>query len=368
MGYSESWQSKLRFHARGLALHATCTWDGHVHCSILRDYPIVGALLVRAHAATFSYPDLPVHRMIYATNSSGDDHTAMNSAQHPVHATEHLPVIRPMVLSDLPVALSLSEAERWPHRASDWKTLLAMGEGRVAAVEGAVVGVGMRWLWGERGATVGLVIVNPAFRERGIGRSLLEALCAGLDRRAVLLHAAGIIHGFYGSMGFERIGEIHQYEGKALQAPLMPLPEDTRLRPGGRNDMQLLVEMDERAGGVVREKLIQAWLRHSIGTVVLDHPDGPQGFAILRRFGRGATIGPVIAPCPMAAKAMIAHLAGLVTGRTLRLDVHAHGELEEWLPGLGLSRVADAAVLFRGTPYSPVRPFLSFALADKAIG
>lgn len=70
VGYSESWQSKLRFHARGLALHATCTWDGHVHCSILRDYPIVGALLVRAHAATFSYPDLPVHRMIYATNST----------------------------------------------------------------------------------------------------------------------------------------------------------------------------------------------------------------------------------------------------------------------------------------------------------
>lgn len=319
-------------------------------------------------AATFSYPKLVVHRMIYATNSSGDAHTAMNSAKHPLHATELLPVIRPMVLADLPVALSLSEGERWPHRPSDWKTLFSMGEGRVAEVEGAVAGVGMRWLWGEHAATVGLVVVNADFRERGIGRKLLEALCAGLDRRVVLLHAAGTIHRFYGSMGFERIGEIRQYEGKALQPPLMALPEGSRLRPGGRNDMQLLVEMDERAGGAVRERLIRTWLGHAIATVVLDHPDGPTGFAILRRFGRGATIGPVVAPCPMAAKAMIAHLAGLVTGRMLRLDVHAHGELEDWLPGLGLACVADATVLRRGAPVSAANPLLSFALADKAIG
>lgn len=317
---------------------------------------------------TFSYQDLAVQRMINANASPGDDPTAMNSAKPPLHAIEGSCVIRAMVQSDLSIALSLSEDARWPYRQSDWKTLFLMGEGRVAEVDGAVVGVGMRWLWGERIASVGLVIVAPDLRERGIGRRLLEALCAGLDDRTVLLHTAGKLHRFYASMGFERTGEIHQYEGKALQAPLMALPEGSRLRPGGRNDMQLLVEMDERAVGVVRQSLIQTWLRQSIGTVVLDHPDGPCGFAILRRFGHGATIGPVVAPCAMAAKAMIAHLAGLATGRMLRLDVHAHGELEDWLPNLGLTRVADAAVLLRGSPVPPAAPFRTYALADKALG
>ncbi|MGY2489223.1 GNAT family N-acetyltransferase [Cupriavidus sp. CP313] len=273
-----------------------------------------------------------------------------------------------MAQSDLPVALALSDDARWPHRLSDWKTLFQMGEGRVAELGGAVVGVGMRWLWGERDASIGLVIVAPAFRGRGIGSVLLEALCAGLDGRTVLLHATGKLHRFYARMGFERIGEVHQYEGKALLAPLMALPEDCRLRPGGRNDLQLLVGMDKGAHGVERLPLIQAWLRQSIGTVVLDHPDGPLGFAILRRFGRGAAVGPVVAPCAMAAKAMIAHLAGLVTGRVLRLDVHVDSELEDWLGCLGLAHVADAAVLARGTPVAPTAPFLSFALADKALG
>ncbi|WP_349607179.1 MULTISPECIES: GNAT family N-acetyltransferase [Cupriavidus] len=273
-----------------------------------------------------------------------------------------------MAQSDLPVALSLSEDVRWPHRPSDWKMLFQMGEGRVAEVGGAVVGVGMRWLWDERGASVGLLIVAPAFRERGIGSVLLEALCAGLDGRTVLLHAPGKLHRFYVRMGFERIGEVHQYEGKALPAPLMALPEGCRLRPGGRNDLQLLVGMEQGARGVARPSLIQTWLRQSIGTVVLDSPDGPRGFAILRRFGRGAMVGPVVAPCAMSAKAMIAHLAGLVTGRVLRMDVHADGELEDWLGCLGLAHVADATVLARGTPASPTAPFLPFALADKALG
>jgi GNAT superfamily N-acetyltransferase len=294
--------------------------------------------------------------------------TAMNSAQIPFHASDGPPAIRVMRQSDLPVALSLSEDVRWPHRLSDWKMLFQMGEGRVAEVGGVVVGVGLRWLWDERGASVGLLVVAPAFRERGIGSVLLEALCAGLDRRTVLLHAPGKLHRFYARMGFERIGEVRQYEGKALPAPLMALPEGCRLRPGGRNDLQLLVGMEQGARGVARPSLIQAWLRQSIGTVVLDHLDGPRGFAILRRFGRGAMVGPVVAPCAMSAKAMIAHLASLVTGRVLRLDVHADGELEDWLGCLGLAHVADATVLARGTPASPTAPFLPYALADKALG
>ncbi|GAB7545758.1 GNAT family N-acetyltransferase [Cupriavidus sp. 8B] len=294
--------------------------------------------------------------------------TAMNFAQLPLHASDGPPAIRVMAQSDLPVALSLSEDVRWPHRPSDWKRLFQMGEGRVAEVGGAVVGVGMRWLWDERDASVGLLIVAPAFRERGIGSMLLEALCAGLEDRTVLLHAPGKLHRFYARRGFERIGEVHQYEGKALPAPLMALPEGCRLRPGGRNDLQLLVGMEEGARGVARPSLIQAWLRQSIGTVVLDHPDGPRGFAIIRRFGRGAMVGPVVAPCAMSAKAMIAHLAGLVTGRVLRLDVHADGEFEDWLGCLGLAHVADATVLARGSPASPTAPFLHFALADKALG
>ena len=99
-----------------------------------------------------------------------------------------------------------------------------------------------------------------------------------------------------------------------------------------------------------RHALIDDLLAQADACVVLDHDGAPEGFAMLRRFGRGHTIGPVIAPDAQSAKALIAHLAGLNAGNFTRVDIDFDSGLTEWLESIGLLRVDAATTMLRGVP------------------
>jgi predicted N-acetyltransferase YhbS len=68
--------------------------------------------------------------------------------------------LRAMTPADLGAAQALTAEQRWPHRPADWEQAFRHGEGFVAERDGQVVGTGMRWRWGPRHATVGLIVVG----------------------------------------------------------------------------------------------------------------------------------------------------------------------------------------------------------------
>ena len=110
-------------------------------------------------------------------------------------------------------------------------------------------------------------------------------------------------------------------------------------------------------------------LAASDACVVLDHDNAPRGFAMLRRFGRGHAIGPVVAPDAEGAKALIAHLAGMNAGNFTRIDIDFASGLAEWLESIGLLRVDTLTTMMRGAPLAlpPDGPAL-FAIVTQATG
>lgn len=276
--------------------------------------------------------------------------------------------LRPLRAKDLQAALALSEEVRWPHRLADWQLALRHGDGLVAERDGKVVGTGLRWLWGDRHATIGLVIVSPSCQGRRIGHRLMSALLDGLDERSVLLHATADGRGLYERLGFERVGELRQHQGAALPAPLIALDAGWRLRPAGQGDLDALVALDEQARGMPRAALIGELMAMAESTVVLDHEGRPRGFAMLRRFGRGDVIGPVVAPDDSGAKALIAHLAGLNAGRFTRIDIDVASGLAEWLETLGLLRVDAPTTMLRGPALRSAPDLRLVAIAMQALG
>lgn len=259
-------------------------------------------------------------------------------------------VLRNMTTADLPEAHALSAELRWPHRPVDWEQVFAHSEGLVAERDGKVVATAQRWLWGDHHATIGLVIVSPACQGRRIGHRLLSALLDGLEGRSVLLQATAEGRGLYERLGFVRTGEIRQHQGVAQPTPLIALPVGWRLRPAGLNESEALHQLDEDACGMPRPALIDDLLAQAEACVVLDHEGTQKGFAMLRRFGRGHAIGPVVAPDAESAKALIAHLAGMNAGRFTRIDIDFASGLAEWLEGLGLLRVDAPTTMVRGAP------------------
>lgn len=277
-------------------------------------------------------------------------------------------VLRAMEPRDLEAAYGLSMDMHWSHRPSDWSDALALGEGMVAEVDRQVVGTAMRWRWGRRHATVGLVIVSPLFQGRQIGRRLMHAVLDGLDKRTVLLEATPEGRGLYERLGFVRVGEIRQHQGIAMPAPLVALDEGWRLRPYDRSDEKTLVALDARARGWPRRALLRRYLGSAESTMVLDQAGEVRGYAVLRRFGRGLVVGPVVAPDALGAKALIGHLISLGAGRFMRVDIDFDSGLTEWLEELQLLRVGAPTTMVRGPALQSDPDTRLFALATQAMG
>ena len=277
--------------------------------------------------------------------------------------------LREMTASDLAAAHALTSELRWPHRPVDWEDALRHGEGVIAERDGQVVGTALRWRWGPSHATIGLVVVSPACQGRRIGHRLMSSVLEGLDDQTVLLHATPEGRGLYERLGFVRTGELRQHQGIALPTPLVALNEGRRLRPGGQSDLPALKALDTAARGMPRDALIEELAANAEATVVLDEQHEARGFAMLRRFGRGHAIGPVVAPDVESAKALIAHLVGANAGRFTRIDIDFASGLSEWVESLGLLRVDAPTAMLRGPALmsQPGGPTL-FAIVTQAIG
>lgn len=277
-------------------------------------------------------------------------------------------VLRAMTVADLPAAHALTDEQCWPHRPADWEQAFGHAEGLVAERDGQVVGTALRWRWGPKHATVGLVVVTPACQGRRIGQRLMSALLEGLDGCSVLLHATSEGRGLYERLGFVRTGEVRQHQGTALPAPLMALGAGRRLRPATESDLPALRALDSAARGMPRPALIDKLFREAEAAVVLDDDGQAVGFALLRRFGRGHLIGPVVAPEVEGAQTLIGHLSGLNAGRFTRIDIDFESGLTEWLEGLGLLRVDAPTTMVRGAPLQPSPGVRLYAITTQALG
>lgn len=274
--------------------------------------------------------------------------------------------LRPMSADDVAIATDLSREQGWPHRPEDWQLFLGLGEGIVAELGGKFAGTIMGWRYGETMATIGLVIVTHAAQGKGIGRALMEAMLDRFNGRTVVLNATKEGLPLYRKLGFVETGGIHQHQGPAPVVPLVDLIPGERVRPMGAADT-MLGELYSRASGMDRNNLLATLVDES-KVVVLDREHEPVGFALFRRFGRGWSIAPVVAPDIGGAKALVSHWLGTKPGTFCRLDVDAKSGLSEWLDELGLPKVDQVVTMARGEAPVADPNVKVFGLAAQALG
>lgn len=274
--------------------------------------------------------------------------------------------LRPMTADDMAAAAELSREQDWPHREEDWLLFLGLGEGLVAELDGKIVGTIMGWRYGESVATIGSVIVTSAAQGKGIGRTMMEAMLDRFKGRTVMLNATDEGLPLYRKLGFVEIGAIHQHQGLAPTVPLAELIPGERVRPkGAANDM--LGALYGRASGMDRQALFDTLVSDS-KAVVLARAHVPVGFALLRRFGRGWSIGPVVAPDQGGAKALISHWLGAKTNTFCRIDTDAGNGLSAWLEQIGLPQVGRVLTMALGPPPPLDTEIKVYGLATQALG
>jgi len=250
---------------------------------------------------------------------------------------------------DIPAAHALSMALGWPYRPEDWQFSAETSIGFVAQDMDAVVGTAMCWKFGGDRASLGHVIVSSGHQGRGIGRKLMEVTLAELGSRITFLHATPAGRPLYEKLGFSVCGSLDQYQGNVGKAEPVALLEGERLRAGTPADFPCLIELAARASGLERHALLTALFERG-ESVVLERNGEIVGFSVLRRFGRGYAIGPVVAlrsRDDARARALIGYW---LTGRKnefIRIDVPAGTSLTDWLIGQGLKRVDTCSKMVR---------------------
>ena len=273
---------------------------------------------------------------------------------------------RRLEAADVPAAQALTAGFGWPHRQQDWAMMHALGDGVTVSAPGRALGVAMCWRFGPDWATMGLIAVDAASQGQGIGRRMLRALIDSLGSRSILLHATQAGLPLYAGLGWKPAGTKVQQQGIAAPAAPMPLLPGTRLRPAGLADLADLASLDHVACGMDRTALLRVLLALPDG-VVLDGQRGVEGFALVRAFGRGQLVGPMIAANHAAACAMAAHLLSQRAGQFVRLDVPEDSGLGPWLASLGLEKVGTATRMVRG-PDAANGLLHIFGLASQAWG
>ena len=255
--------------------------------------------------------------------------------------------LRPMHAGDLAAMHGLAQRMSWPHGAEDCAQLLALGDG-IAAVDrdGGTSGVGLRWNFGRDVATIGLILVAPECQGRGIGRALMKALIADSGSRALMLNATAEGLPLYEKLGFVSTGLVRQHQGRLSVLPPAP---DVPLRRAVPADHAALCALDTAVFGADRSVLIRSLLASGDAWLV-DHAGQPAGFAILRAFGRGMIIGPVVAASEDEAIALVAAAAKEAPPGVLRMDIPANAEgLAAWLTTAGLPAIDTVTVMLRSS-------------------
>ena len=255
-------------------------------------------------------------------------------------ATEAL-VQAALTQADVPGALALSNKVGWNQTADDWRVFIAHGRtiGLFDADEG-LVATAAALPYHNAFGYISMVIVEPAWRRRGLARRLMGECIDTLraQSRASLLDATPAGALVYRDLGFVELAKMERWEGEGGVARVGSAAD--RLSP---DDLDKLIEADALAFGSQRRFLLEDFLARR-GTVAWSC-DG--GYLIMREGHRAMQIGPLVASSNEAARVLLATAIANPRGGVF-LDLFT-----SW---------PDLVALLEASGFKRQRPFIRMAL------
>jgi len=222
------------------------------------------------------------------------------------------------------VAIEFAAREGWNpglHDAACFHAADAAGF-LVAESEGQAVGCISAVSYGERFGFIGLYIVAPDRRGRGIGARLWTAGMSRLAGRSVGLDGVPAQQDYYRRSGFVLAWQNVRFAGTAA-ARDAARDEAAQLVPLGAIAFEQLCADDRRVFPAPREAFLRCWTAMPDATGLAWVEDGQlAGWGVIRRCRDGHKIGPLVADRPPVAIALYDALCAAVpAGDAVYLDV-----------------------------------------------
>jgi GNAT superfamily N-acetyltransferase len=188
--------------------------------------------------------------------------------------------------------------------------------------EGQLVGGGAILRYGRAAGFMGLFILRPDYRARGLGRVLwherLRRLRSRLSPEAPIgMDGVFNMAPFYAKGGFRLLHRDLRFEGPASGQAM------AEVQPLRATDWPTLLQYDRAIFGVPRDAFLQRWIERPGVVARLRRDDAGRvlGYGVRRPCVRGFKIGPLFADTVQVASVLLDDLLHDVAGAFVQLDV-----------------------------------------------
>jgi predicted N-acetyltransferase YhbS len=276
--------------------------------------------------------------------------------------------IRLLLDSDLPAALRLKELAKWNQTENDWKRLLRLEPNGCfcATSNGEVVGTATTTTYGRDLAWIGMVLVDPEHRRKGIGTKLMEAAMnylAGAGVATVKLDATPAGKPVYQRLDFSEECLVERWAGTGVKS------SSSSASPAGSRRGEMLA-LDHEAFGTDRSRLLKMLMNESsIEARQTNDSDATTGFAMARPGTVANYVGPVIARDADVARNLLDEMLGQLMGQPVYIDLNTdfvHGR--QILSERGFTKQRDLIRMSYGTRSDAGTSQLVFAIAGPELG
>ncbi len=280
-----------------------------------------------------------------------------------------------MTKADIPAGMRLKEIAGWNQTSADWKRFLeASPQGCfVAEHEGRVCGTATTISFENRFAWIGMILVDPEYRNQGIGTKLLERAIEYLhDLRitAIKLDATP-----QGKPLYEKLQFVPEYEMERWTLRRSPSEMAKRSGFGSREPLsqellESIFEADKESFGADRSFLLKSL--HSDApefTTGIWNARGIAGYALGRRGSFADHLGPWMARSITAAASLLETFLARSPREVVVVDcLKSNTVAGELLLSLGFSYSRPLTRMYRGRNDHPGRPELLCAILGPEFG
>jgi GNAT superfamily N-acetyltransferase len=272
-----------------------------------------------------------------------------------------------MTRHDIPAGMQLKEVAHWNQTEADWEFFLAaQPEGCfVSEVDERVVGTVTTIIYEDRFAWIGMLLVEPELRNRGVGRALLQQAIQHLDSRGVPCMRLDATP--QGKLLYEKLGFVDQYEierwGLKRQPPE---PKSAATAP----HFGKVLELDREVFGADRSALLRALGESAPEFVeVLVGPTGVSGYSFGRHGSHSDHLGPWIAEDESGAEQLLDSFLARSARESIVVDcLRSNPWARTTLEARGFELVRPLTRMRRGENIYPGRPEMVCAILGPEFG
>lgn len=281
--------------------------------------------------------------------------------------------VRLLKADDLAFADSLRALAGWNQTLADWQRFLALEPNGCFLAEwnGVRAGTATTTVYGQPLAWIGMVLVHPDHRRRGIGRALLER-CVGYSRergaRCVKLDATPAGKKVYDGLGFKDEWTLTRWQ--RTDSPLRSIAPAAGIKDARAVDPLEIERLDVMAFGVSRRELVGRLADVSRRALVLESEKGQVTASGMLREGADALyLGPVVGESAAAGLLLIEHLLSSSGGSKVIWDIpDANAAAVAWAKQHGFIEQRTLARMYLGENSTPGDPRMQFAIAGPELG